>query len=950
MSDGEDMAGEIPNWTAETDPTKSFIVGKDRVSLQRYLGEDRPVVKIVDKLLDARGQNDEAYQIQWEEIQKTGQAAKQLGLSAWVIKEAKAVLKSVPKGAEGRGGEIAKALLENAKAADDNAQEKLKQMVGEGKLTVEAANLVSGWVGVEMVRLAAHAQESSRHGGPRQDVMDAISPVTGQVNTETWNAGTWAAVVEDARINPSQSNEAEGEKTESASTDPNPPHRTTGESEPTSRARKFLEDAWRVVQGVGLPVLLAEQLRETLAGAREEVVSGWKTKHQAQVEAEAEKLKEAAVRTRMREEEYASGRRPIPPSEAEIERARKMAEATSSPISAQANSTGGAFGEQPLDTEVLLKILEGQNKLTDRQLKLLENQEERMRLFPGESSPLDKEILKTTLQLIEAQTKEKGEATCLACGASGAWGEGCVYCGTKIQKKSEELGEMLRNLNETKRKGRESPPSGRRLGDLGSDETGLRAGGVPIVGARESGVAKGQKKVTQVDGMTYTEDEIMDIPKMFSKRWLTSRGLPTRVVMKTMFPDQFRVLDMRYMMHQLFSGHPTEGFDAESVRRGLELEARENAALAGREVDFSGITERATDAFNHFMWGDYKVMQLIQRETNGTLRSWVGPDGNSGIINEIKPNMKWVANQILLDPQSRSALRVWVALGGTADENYSNISGMTQEEKLIVGRYYVQFKEMMKVKEYKKLNPDGSPDEREVLMSRQLGVSEMDKVERELVEMGLDSGAVKMTRMVADLIAWNPETVDVRKQFANFDKYLKGDSKANRSLIGRTMYPDPDDRTKAKTFAQDIGGGGIESLLENVRDWSHSAAWLPMAYGGMQGLLKALQVTRDLESGEDLHGSEVERRAAQNKILNDMMVHKEFPPIDTRTADQLRMWPLYKGRGKEARKASRSAERSQLELFLERQLYALEYLLPPSIFHGVEDWYDSIMNRKRRSN
>ena len=372
----------------------------------------------------------------------------------------------------------------------------------------------------------------------------------------------------------------------------------------------------------------------------------------------------------------------------------------------------------------------------------------------------------------------------------------------------------------------------------------------------------------------------------FGERFIRDHGLPHKVyIYRGTYKEE---TDMSTMLYGLFMGTSTEGFDERSIREAMVEEEKERAERERRTPDVNGVTERAAVIFNNFLYGIYPMMRLNLAESNHTLRAWVGPEGGAGMLNEIKPNMKWIAQELRKDRQALSAMRVWLALGGGVADDFRRITGTTAQERLIVDRHIGSFKEMMKVKEYGEL--------RDALMSHEKAKRTMDEVAEEIEkELGLDKGVISLTREIVNLLAWSPETIDARKQIAKFESnLLKEDTKASRPPIGRTMYPG------GPTFDSFLSAGGVEAMLEQIQIWTHAKDWLILTYEGMQGLIKNLQVFQDMVGGKDIYENLSARRKALNELIDKMMVHKEFPPVDDETASRWRKMKLYGGRGKTA--------------------------------------------------
>ena len=196
---------------------------------------------------------------------------------------------------------------------------------------------------------------------------------------------------------------------------------------------------------------------------------------------------------------------------------------------------------------------------------------------------------------------------------------------------------------------------------------------------------------------------------------------------------------------------------------------------------------------------------------------------------------------------------------------------------------------MAEMEEFQGANLNGPPLE----MTRDLGKRAMDLVAKDInEELGVDKGVVILTRKVADLIAWNPETVDARKQFVNYEEtLLQGDKTASVAPIGRTMS------RGGPTFASFLSTEGMDGMLGKIEKWTHSRFWLQLTYGGMSGLMKNLQIIDDCVKGNDEHSNVAERRKAINKLIQEMMAHKEFPPVDDRTAERWQQMPLAGGKG-----------------------------------------------------
>jgi len=391
------------------------------------------------------------------------------------------------------------------------------------------------------------------------------------------------------------------------------------------------------------------------------------------------------------------------------------------------------------------------------------------------------------------------------------------------------------------------------------------------------------------EGLPMYEDEAL-VTSHFSNQFLRDHGLPDYVYIAKGY--YFLRKDMRTMLFDLLTGHPSQGFEIESIRSAMIDQEKQRAATAGERPNIEQISAKANESYNYFLWGIYPLIRLENADTQRTLRAGVGGEGTGAILNEIQPNMKWIAQELRKDSQAVSAMRVWTALGGSKEENYRNIAGMTDEENAIVERHFETFKKMMEVKEFKILKGQGG-EESDQLMTRQLAVEEMNKVAKELEDLGLDKGVIILTRKITGLLAWNPETVDARKQFANYEKYLQGDIKASRTLIGRTMYNDPN----APTFADSLKNKGMEGMLEQIRDWTHARFWLQLSYGGTVDLLKKLNFIDDCVRGRDEFANVSERRKAVIKAVDELMAHKEFPPLENKTAQRLVQMPLMGGKG-----------------------------------------------------
>lgn len=372
----------------------------------------------------------------------------------------------------------------------------------------------------------------------------------------------------------------------------------------------------------------------------------------------------------------------------------------------------------------------------------------------------------------------------------------------------------------------------------------------------------------------------------FGEDFIRDHELPQYVLLEKL--TYLKKVDMETMLFKLYKGQPSEGFDIDSITRGMLAEAGEREGRELSELEKGEITAKAADIFNNFMYGIYPMMSLNLLESNHTLRTWVGPEGQGGTLYKVQPNMRWIAQELKKDRQAVKALRVWIALGGTDQQDYRKIPETTPEEREITDKHFTRFKEMMMVKEYDKIGKNE-------VMSHDLAKREMDQVAQELEALGIGKAIVALTREMANFIVWTPESVDARKQIAKFEKdLLRGDTKAPVPPVRRTMY------AKGPTFDMYLAKYGVEGMLDQFVTWTHSKDWLMLTYDGMQSLIKNLQIMDDMKKGNDAYPNLAGRRKALNEIIDKMMVHKEFTPVDEQTALRWRKMPLYGGTGEAA--------------------------------------------------
>lgn len=191
----DSMDKERASRKGEIDPAQAFVLGADRVSLNKILQTKSPYIEAMDRVLAARG-NPQVHNQEMVLVKQISEEAAKLALPNIVAIEFQKALEQVPEGAEGNGKEISKVLMGRAFKTEVAIQHKLYKM---GEVTAERRKTVSGWSEMELVRLAVWTQEVLNPDGPRQEVLDGLKPVAGQINNEKWDANMLKEAVVEAR-------------------------------------------------------------------------------------------------------------------------------------------------------------------------------------------------------------------------------------------------------------------------------------------------------------------------------------------------------------------------------------------------------------------------------------------------------------------------------------------------------------------------------------------------------------------------------------------------------------------------------------------------------------------------------------------------------------------------------------------------------------------------------
>ncbi|TSC87978.1 MAG: hypothetical protein G01um101416_293 [Microgenomates group bacterium Gr01-1014_16] len=407
---------------------------------------DFPYLRKLDEAMAARGDPDELTRIRGE-VGQVSNIAGQLRLPEIAINEAKTALANVPIGAERRGGEIAKALLKAAPGAEGEAQKILDKLVADGLLESGVADKVGGWVGGEMVRLAAQVHERGSLS-PRQDVLDAVGSVSGQINSDTWDMNVWEMRVKAAREAGGGDNKRDEEETTGSSARQAP----EGNPEKEWWQNPLVDKAATVALGIviekagdALDLLLKQYEADRNLGRR------MKEEGRPMVES----ARPAGGAAREASETEAAPAAPAVPAESVVTEAAN-------------NGQEGA----------LLKIL-------DRVTTVLEKQEER-----NQGDTEERKLLRETMEKIAAEAKKgksiedqfnavvEREKTCSRCGAPKETGAACSYC-----KAGSAEGAMLKALEILRGGGGGSGGTTKR-------EAGVSHGQPPITGQDPDAITK----------------------------------------------------------------------------------------------------------------------------------------------------------------------------------------------------------------------------------------------------------------------------------------------------------------------------------------------------------------------------------------------------------------------------------------------------------------------------
>src|SRR3989344_4610279 len=401
------------------DPTQCCREG-GRVSLTERLDMFSPYLAKVDTMLDSRGdkqKHDEAR----DAVEEMAREAERLGLKSEVLGTVMETLAGLPEGA--RGPQIADALAGRAKDADEKAMQELASGgVDEGQLS-----LVNGYVAESLLRMAADAKEKARMGGPRKEVLDATTPVGGQLGV-----GNWEALAEMVR-------EERGDNT---AEQPESQTEEARQEKETTRVDKLL--------GVLLGLASANEVKEAMKWAAKELGG---VGHEA-----AERVKE-----RIR-------------ASAQAEPAREAGQAEAAP--AVATAPGGEQAQTNLQVAERLKdvadalkgIREGSVVTVSKFADALERVENAFR-EQKEKDPV-------SVAVKEYADSLKKDIECAGCGAIKGPGV-CPFCGARGNGVPEKLLELLTTVLE-KTAGRGGQRGGVGVAGPGGVGMGAQVGQLPF--------------------------------------------------------------------------------------------------------------------------------------------------------------------------------------------------------------------------------------------------------------------------------------------------------------------------------------------------------------------------------------------------------------------------------------------------------------------------------------
>src|SRR3990172_7522731 len=260
----------------EAGPTRSFVLGPERTPLVKALRTDSTYARAIDRVLDTRGNSDE-HEKAVAEANRIGQETMEIPLHYWesgreieesmpqfVVREVQKAMLRVPDGTtkEQSGAQIAKAISGRANEAEWRAQEIRDQMVADGLLSDEQDRMMQDQARIELLRLAAHAQETGRPNGGRTEVLEALKPLSGQIDTN-WDINSWVNRVSEAKKRVSTAEPGEG---------PSGRNQETGQGSaatpPSEEQKEELKDekektsAWRFIGKAGILQAVLDEVGE----------------------------------------------------------------------------------------------------------------------------------------------------------------------------------------------------------------------------------------------------------------------------------------------------------------------------------------------------------------------------------------------------------------------------------------------------------------------------------------------------------------------------------------------------------------------------------------------------------------------------------------------------------------------------------------------------------------
>lgn len=463
MPDPMNMTEKVTPPQGEKDPSQSFVNSPDRISLQKLLGLGTryPIIEAYDRALDARNRGDTAqYEAEKANIEQISRAASKMKLAEIVKIKADEALSKIPPEAERRGSEVAKALLGAAQGAELYAQTKRDELPSE-ILSFEADRTVGGWVAMELMRMAGQANELGRADGGRPEVLEALKPVAGQMDTANWTMKDWASRVENARAKEN----GEPEKAEQPKAQENAPGQSSTESEKQPKSKSTR--AWEVVREAtsGVPAAaIGAFVWEQIEDAGRHIFDSAKKEHSAKVEARvAEQQKIAA--------EHASEAAKHKANEEAVKRGEqpphKLPDLRPTEKSTEQPKTQNEWEDKTKGDKRVADLEEKQIKIEERQIKLMEEmeknrkeeakrrQDEALKKIENEK---DREKAREMLINLFKKENEKDateEGNCVNCGGPGREaGHNCTYCGAAsnrdpdFMKKLEQLGQIVGVSNE----------------------------------------------------------------------------------------------------------------------------------------------------------------------------------------------------------------------------------------------------------------------------------------------------------------------------------------------------------------------------------------------------------------------------------------------------------------------------------------------------------------------